>query len=38
MLAKVAQAKVADRDWVLAMRQECGGFIATLDMKAAVMK
>lgn len=38
MLSKVAQAKVADRDFVLAMRQECGGFIATLDMKAYVMK
>jgi hypothetical protein len=29
---------VADRDWVLATRQECGGFIATLDMHAYVMK
>lgn len=38
MLSKVAPAKVADRDWVLARRQECGGFIETLDMHAYVMK
>jgi hypothetical protein len=38
MLSKVAAAKMADRDWVLAMRQECGGFIETLDMHAYVMK
>jgi len=38
MLSKVAPAKVADSDWVLAMRQECSGFIQTLDMHAYVMK
>jgi hypothetical protein len=38
MLSKVAEAMVTDRDWVLATRQECSGFIATLDMNAYVMK
>ena len=38
MLSKVAPAKAANSDWVLAMRQECSGFIQTLDMHAYVMK
>jgi hypothetical protein len=29
---------VGDADWVLAMRQECPGFINALDVHAYVMK
>lgn len=38
LLSKVTPGKVADKDWVLQMQQECSGFIDTLDMHAYVMK
>jgi hypothetical protein len=38
MLSKIAASKAGDKDWVLAMRQECGDYIETVDMHAYVMK
>jgi hypothetical protein len=38
VLLQVASANAARSDWVLAVKQECGGFIETLDMHAYVMK
>lgn len=38
LLSKVAPARAGDARWVLGVRQECSGFISTVDVRAYVMR